>query len=129
MPILNVKVSGEKSAEKVLAISDMLLELTSSLLGKKRDVTAITIQFVNPDSWVIAGKPLTEHKKASFYMDIKVTDETNTKDEKARYIAEVYAGFARILGELHEESYIYVEDVRAASYGYGGRTQEYRYHH
>ncbi|MGV7242756.1 tautomerase family protein [Caballeronia sp. M23-90] len=129
MPILNVKVSGEKSAEKVLAISDMLLELTSSLLGKKRDVTAITIQFVNPDSWVIAGKPLTEHKKASFYMDIKVTDETNTKDEKARYIAEVYAGFARILGDLHEESYIYVEDVRAASYGYGGRTQEYRYHH
>ena len=129
MPILNVKVSGEKSAEKVLAISDMLLELTSSVLGKKRDVTAITIQFIDADSWVIAGKPLTEHKKSSFYMDIKVTDETNTKDEKARYIAEVYAGFARILGEVHEESYIYVEDVRAASYGYGGRTQEYRYHH
>lgn len=129
MPILNVKVSGEKSAEKVSAISDMLLELTSSVLGKKRDVTAVTIQFIDPDSWVIAGKPLTEHKKSSFYMDIKVTDETNTKDEKARYIAEVYAGFARVLGVLHEESYIYVEDVRAASYGYGGRTQEYRYHH
>jgi 4-oxalocrotonate tautomerase len=129
MPILNVKVSGEKSAEKVAVISDMLLELTSSVLGKKRNVTAITIQFVDADSWVIAGKPLTEHRKSSFYMDIKVTDETNTKDEKARYIAEVYAGFARILGELHEESYIYVEDVRAASYGYGGRTQEYRYHH
>lgn len=129
MPILNVKVSGDKSAEKISAISNMLLELTSSVLGKKRDVTAITIQFIDADSWVIAGKPLTEHKKSSFYMDIKVTDETNTKDEKARYIAEVYAGFARILGEVHEESYIYVEDVRAASYGYGGRTQEYRYHH
>jgi 4-oxalocrotonate tautomerase len=129
MPILNVKVSGEKSAEKISAISAMLLELTSSVLGKKRDVTAITIQFIEADSWVIAGKPLTEHKKSSFYMDIKVTDETNTKDEKARYIAEVFAGFARILGEVHEESYIYVEDVRAASYGYGGRTQEYRYHH
>jgi 4-oxalocrotonate tautomerase len=129
MPILNVKVSGEKSAEKISAVSAMLLELTSSVLGKKRDVTAITIQFIDADSWVIAGKPLTEHKKSSFYMDIKVTDETNTKDEKARYIAEVFAGFARILGEVHEESYIYVEDVRAASYGYGGRTQEYRYHH
>ncbi|KQR73854.1 4-oxalocrotonate tautomerase [Burkholderia sp. Leaf177] len=129
MPILNVKVSGKKSAEKISAISDMLLELTSSVLGKKRDVTAITIQFIDADSWVIAGKPLTEHKKSSFYMDIKVTDETNTKDEKARYIAGVYAGFAQILGEVHEESYIYVEDVRAASYGYGGRTQEYRYHH
>ena len=129
MPILNVKVSIEKSSEAVSAISDMLLELTSSILGKKREVTAITIQFIDPDSWVIGGKPLSEHKKSSFYLDIKVTDETNTKDEKARYIAAVFAGFVRILGELHEESYIYVEDVRAASYGYGGRTQEYRYHH
>jgi 4-oxalocrotonate tautomerase len=33
------------------------------------------------------------------------------------------------LGNLHEESYIYVQDVRATSYGYGGKTQEYRYHH
>jgi 4-oxalocrotonate tautomerase len=31
------------------------------------------------------------------------------------------------LGDLHEESYIYVQDVRATSYGYGGRTQEYRF--
>jgi 4-oxalocrotonate tautomerase len=129
MPILNVKVSIEKSPEAVSAISEMLLELTSSILGKKREVTAITIQFIEPDSWVIGGRPLSEHKKSSFYLDIKVTDETNTKDEKARYIAAVHAGFARILGELHEESYIYIEDVRAASYGYGGRTQEYRYHH
>jgi len=129
MPILNVKVSIEKTPEAVAAISDMLLELTSSILGKKREVTAITIQFIDPDSWVIGGRPLSEQHKSSFYFDIKITDETNTKDEKARYIAEVYAGFARILGDLHEESYIHVEDVRAASYGYGGRTQEYRYHH
>ena len=41
---------------------------------------------------------------------------------------EAFEGFNRILGNLHEESYIYVQDVRAASYGYGGKTQEYRYH-
>ena len=35
--------------------------------------------------------------------------------------------FRRLLGELHEVSYIYVEDVRATAYGYGGLTQEYRY--
>jgi 4-oxalocrotonate tautomerase len=57
-----------------------------------------------------------------------VTDETNTKDEKADYIREVFEGFKGILGDLHDESYIYVEDVRAAAYGYGGRTQEFRYH-
>jgi 4-oxalocrotonate tautomerase len=60
---------------------------------------------------------------------IKITDETNTKEEKALYIKEAFDGFSRILGNVHEESYIYVQDVRAASYGYGGFTQEFRFHH
>ena len=77
---------------------------------------------------MVGGKLLSEQGKNSFYFDIKITDETNTKDEKARYIKEAFAGFEQILGNLHEESYIYVQDVRAASYGYGGKTQEYRYY-
>jgi 4-oxalocrotonate tautomerase len=76
----------------------------------------------------VGGKLLSELGKNSFYCAIKITDETNTKDEKAQYIQEVFAGFARILGNLHEESYIHVQDVRATSYGFGGKTQEYRYH-
>ncbi|WP_202048824.1 hypothetical protein [Neorhizobium sp. AL 9.2.2] len=55
------------------------------------------------------------------------TQETNTKREKAAFIQAAFAGFAALLGDLHEESYIYVQDVRAASYGYGGRTKEWRY--
>jgi 4-oxalocrotonate tautomerase len=127
MPILNVKVSVPKSRETVAQISELLLELTSRILKKKREVTAIAIDFIDPDCWIVGGRSLTDHKKHSFYFDIKITDETNTKDEKAQYIREAFAGFAAILGEVHEESYIYVQDVRAASYGYGGKTQEYRY--
>jgi 4-oxalocrotonate tautomerase len=41
----------------------------------------------------------------------------------------VFAAFSKLLGNLHEVSYIYIEDVRATTYGYGGRTQEYRFHH
>jgi 4-oxalocrotonate tautomerase len=33
------------------------------------------------------------------------------------------------MGELHDERYIDVQDVRATSYGYGGQGQEYRYPH
>jgi 4-oxalocrotonate tautomerase len=129
MPILNVKVSATKSPELTRRISDLLLDLTTGILKKKRDVTSIAIDYVDPDHWIVGGKSLTEQNKSSFYFDIKITDETNTKDEKARYIKEAFDGFARILGNLHDESYIYVQDVRAASYGYGGHTQEYRYHH
>lgn len=129
MPILNVKISAEKSPQLTRDIATLLLELTSRILKKKPEVTAIAIDYVPPDSWIIAGVPLSEQNKNSVYFDIKITDETNTKEEKAQYIREAFAGFVRLLGNLHEESYIYVQDVRAASYGYGGLTQEYRYQH
>ncbi len=128
MPILNVKVSGDKDVQVTKKITALLLDATTRILKKKPQVTAITIQYVSRDCWVVGGELLSEQNKNSFYLDIKVTDETNTKDEKADYIREVFAGFKGILGDLHDESYIYVEDVRAAAYGYGGRTQEFRYH-
>ena len=128
MPILNVKVSGDKNAAVTKKVTELLLDCTTRILKKKANVTAITIQYVPRDCWVVGGELLSEQNKNSFYLDIKVTDETNTKDEKADYIREVFAGFQGILGDLHDESYIYVEDVRAAAYGYGGGTQEFRYH-
>ena len=129
MPILNVKVSATKSPELVREISSLLHELTSRILHKERRVTAIAIDFIDHDCWVVGGGLLSEQGKNRFYFDIKITDETNTKDEKAQYIREAFEGFARILGNLHDESYVYVQNVRATSYGYGGLTQEYRYHH
>jgi 4-oxalocrotonate tautomerase len=129
MPILNVKVSGGKSPELTRQISELLLDLTTRILKKKREVTSIAIDYIDPDNWIVGGISLSELKKSSFYFDIKITDETNTKDEKALYIREAFDGFAKILGNLHEESYIHVQDVRAAAYGFGGYTQEYRYQH
>ncbi|TXG76692.1 MAG: 4-oxalocrotonate tautomerase [Rhodocyclaceae bacterium] len=129
MPILNVKVSGSRSAELSQRIADMLLELTSRILGKSPAVTSIAIDYVDPQDWIVGGRSLATQGKRSFWFDIKITDETNTKAQKAQYIREAYDGFARLLGDVHEESYIHVHDVRAAAYGYGGRTQEHRYQH
>lgn len=127
MPILNVKVSSDPSPDLTSQINTLLLDITSRILKKKPEVTAITIEYVSQDYWSIGGKSLRDLGKCSVYFDIKITDETNTKDEKARYIAEAFTGFEKLLGELDEKSYIYVQDVRAATYGYGGKTQEYRY--
>ena len=129
MPILNVKVSAKRSNEMTLRICALLSELTTRILGKDPQVTSIAIDYVDPNDWLVGGKSLSEQKKSSVYFDIKITDETNTKAEKAAYIREAFAAFSELLGDLHEESYIYVQDVRAAAYGYGGKTQEFRYHH
>lgn len=129
MPILTVKVSGKKNQYLTMQIGSLLMDITNRILKKKHELTAIAIEYVDHDSWFVGGKLLSEVGMNSFYFDIKITDETNTKDEKAQYIKEAFEGFNRILGNLHEESYIYIEDVRATSYGYGGKTQEFRYQH
>ena len=129
MPILSVKVGAKKSAALTKAIAGTLSDLTARILHKKPEVTAIAIEYVDPDDWIVAGKSLSEHGKRSFYFDIKITDETNSKAEKAQYLREAFDALSELLGNVHEESYIYVQDVRAAAYGYGGKTQEFRFHH
>ena len=102
MPILNVKVSAKKSAVLTQAISGILLELTTRILHKKPEVTSIAIDYVDPDDWIVTGRSLTEQGKSSIYFDIKITDETNTKAEKAQYIREAFDAFSKLLGNLHE---------------------------
>jgi 4-oxalocrotonate tautomerase len=127
MPILNVKVSGKKTKKLNKDINHFLIDITTKILKKKSDVTAIIIEYIDHKNWFVGGSLLSNQNKNSFYFDIKINDETNTKDEKMQYIKEAFAGFEKILGNLHEESYIYIQDARAACYGYGGKTQEFRY--
>ena len=129
MPILNVKVSGVASAERSQKIAQMLSRHTQEILNKRPELISIAISYIDPVHWIVGGETLTKQKKSSVYLDIKITDETNSKSEKAAFIKAVFKSFEGLLGDLHHESYIYVEDVRAAAYGYGGLTQEYRYHH
>lgn len=129
MPHIVIHRSGTPDAAIDHRIVESVAGLTQSVLGKKLPVIAITLQHIAHDLWFIGGRPLSELGKNAFHLDISVTDETNTKAEKARFIKETYAAFSDILGELHECSYVHVIDARAAAYGYGGRTQEYRHQH
>ena len=129
MPHIVIHVSGQPDAARNRRIVDSVASLTQSVLGKKLPVIAITLQHIPHDQWFIGARPLSELGKNAFHLDISVTDEANTKAEKARFIQEIYAAFGEILGELHECSYVHVIDARAAAYGYGGKTQEYRHQH
>ncbi|MEZ4179863.1 4-oxalocrotonate tautomerase, partial [Salmonella enterica] len=75
----------------------------------------------------VGGASLAELDQSAFHLDISITDETNTKAEKALYLREVHAAFAALRPRLHPVSYVHLIDARAAAYGYGGRTQEWRH--
>ncbi len=128
MPILNVLLSGPAQAQTTQQVAVMLANCTSRILRKKPELTSIAVRYVEPEHWIVGGQSLAAQGKSSAYVEIKITDETNTRAEKAAYIQAVYDGLLELMPNLHHESYIYVDDVRAGAYGYGGKTQEYRAH-
>lgn len=128
MPIIQVKYSTPNpKAASVKEIAAAASRLSAQHLRKNPEVTAVTVEPVNAENWFAGGLSLAEQKKASFFLDIKIVDGTNTKDEKAAFIAAVFATMGELLGDLHHESYVYVHDVSATAYGFGGLTQERRY--
>jgi 4-oxalocrotonate tautomerase len=127
MPHIVIHLSGQPDAQLTRQTVDKVAELTQTVLGKKLPVIAIAVQYIPDDSWFVGGRSLAELGKSAFNLDISITDETNTKAEKARYLRELHAAMADIRKNLHEVSYVHLIDARAAAYGYGGLTQEYRH--
>ncbi|RST51805.1 tautomerase family protein [Variovorax sp. MHTC-1] len=127
MPHIVIHLSGQPDAQLTRRTVDTVAELTQTVLGKKLPVIAVAVQYIADDAWFIGGRSLAELGKSAFHLDISITDETNTKAEKAGYLRQVYAAMAALRKNLHEVSYVHLIDARAAAYGYGGLTQEYRH--
>lgn len=129
MPYLHIQIAGARDDALATRTAGVAAELTASLLGKDRALTAVVVEFIEAARWFIAGAALATDAPRSYHWQVSITDETNTRAEKGRYIAAVHAAMGELLGTVAEHSYVHVADLRASAYGYGGRTQEARYHH
>ena len=96
MPHIVIHLSGQPDAQLTRRVLDTVAELTQVVLGKKLPVIATTVQYIADDAWFIGGRSLAELGKSAFHLDISITDETNTKAEKARYLREVYGAMAAL---------------------------------
>ena len=127
MPFIQIKIGGDRDIALAAKAAQRVTALTHDILRKSPTDTNVAVDFVAPDLWFIANTSLAAQRARSFYLNISVTDETNTKDEKAAYIAAIYAAMGELLGGVHEKSYVLVADVSGSAYGFGGITQEERY--
>src|ERR1043165_5017125 len=106
MPYLNVKISTALSPAAAKDIAAILTRLTAEELKKKRELTSIAIEQVSGNQWFIGDAAVDTANGATFYLEIKVTEGTNTKDEKARYIEKVFTAMQAALGTLNPASYV-----------------------
>src|SRR6266446_4055962 len=79
--------------------------LSAEILHKDPKVTAVIAEEVPGERRFCGGVSLADKGLASFWLDIRITESTNTKDEKAAFIAETFRAMEALLGPLHEESY------------------------
>jgi 4-oxalocrotonate tautomerase len=123
MPMLTVLLAAAPSADLSQRVAHSLTDLTTTVLHKDPDVTTIAIQYVDPERWFVYGTRTTP----AYFVEIRVTEGTNTKDEKAEYIARSHAALESLLGGSGPASYVQIMDVHADAYGFGGLTAERRY--
>lgn len=128
MPAIHIQLSSAPLPEvQIEKVAQRVLEITERVLHKAPAVTAVFIDALPAARWWIGGENLLDQARSSYCVTIRITDETNTKVEKAQYLCEVHTAMQELLGPIHPCSYVHVQDVRATAYGYGGQTQEERY--
>ncbi len=126
MPYLHIVLSTPASDHIAQQVAQRLTDLTADILGKIRALTAVRVEFADPQHWHIGGGSLSHPPRSSFYLEAKVTDGTNTAEQKARFIAEVFSALDLLVGPLAPASYTVVQEVPADAWGYQGQTQAAR---
>lgn len=118
MPILHLKLAAGVSPVLQDALAQRLTEITHTILGKRREVTAIDIEAA--PRWYVGG---AAPRRATAFLEISITQATNTDAEKEAWIQGAWRALREELGELEEASYIVVREIPAGDWGYGGVTQ------
>jgi len=127
MPYIHIQISGDTDRKLAADVAHSATEMTARLLGKDPQLTAVVVDFISPELWFIGGKALADGGPRSYHWMVSITDETNTKREKAAYLSAVHGAMREHLRGVAEHSYVHVADLRASAYGFGGQTQENRY--
>lgn len=128
MPGINLTVSGIGDAGQSERLATAVSTLTCTVLQKELGKTMVIVRYVPHEQWFIAGQSLASLGKNSFRLEVTITEETNTKSQKADYHRQAFELLSTLIGNVHPHSNVHIIDCAATGYGYGGLTQEYRYH-
>ena len=126
MPTLQLKVSPLQNPSRYRTLAAELTRLTAEHLGKRAEVTAVMIEDLPAARWYVGGADV---QRPTAFLEISITQGTNTAQQKAAFIAAAFAELQEQLGAggpLAEASYVIVRELPAGDWGYGGLTQATR---
>lgn len=126
MPYIHLRLGTTLETRQREQLCAKTTELMSTIMGKKREVTVVHIHESDPRQWAINGMMLSDGEAVGAYVDIKVTQGTNTREEKAEMIQQMLIMLQEVIGAIQEACYVVIDDIPADSWGYHGVTQAAR---
>lgn len=127
MPYIHLRLGGTTlRPEQRQALAAQITDLVVDLLGKRRSVTALTIeQSPAGQWWYVDGRPVPEGMHPA-HLEVRITDGSSTRAEIGAFVHAAKLAMSRVLGCMPEASYVVVDEVRADAWGYDGQTQAAR---
>jgi 4-oxalocrotonate tautomerase len=124
MPFIRITVLGPTlAAEQIQRLQQGTTDLMVAVMRKPVEGVAVLVEPVIQSAWSIAGRPMA----VAAHVEATIAHGTNTPDEKAKFIAEMWTLLRSALGpELREETYIVCHEIDTKAYGRGGLTRAER---
>ena len=126
MPYINIRLGTSLESIQRKRLFERTTSLMNTLMGKRREVTVVHIQESESPQWATNAISLSAGDPVGAYVDIKITEGTNTPEEKAKMIFETVRMLQEVVGTVQEACYVVIDDIAADSWGYNGRTQAAR---
>tara|TARA_R110002167_G_C12653454_1_gene649341 strand:- start:201 stop:596 length:396 start_codon:yes stop_codon:yes gene_type:complete len=126
MPYINIRIGTSLAQAQRDQLYDKTTMLMNIVMGKRREVTVVNIHESSPQLWAANAVALTPEDPIGAYVDIKVTEGTNTLDEKAEMLSQIVKMLRDVVGVVQEACYVVIDEIPASSWGYNGKTQAAR---
>jgi 4-oxalocrotonate tautomerase len=123
MPYINIRLGRKLDEEQRKRLYEKTTSLMNTLMGKRPEVAVVHIQESESRQWSVNSSPIAAEDPVAAYVDIKITEGTNTPSEKAEMISQAVKMLKDVVGPLQEACYVVIDDIPADSWGYNGKTQ------
>ncbi len=123
MPYIDLLVYPSVTPEQSAALAVGITDAMVTIMGKRREVTAVRVASAGSAHWTIGAK---QCGGTTAYMEVRITTGTNNREQKAALVRYLNSLLVSHLSDLAEASYIVIHEIPAENWGYAGITQAAR---
>ena len=126
MPFIRISVAGNAPTYKqVNELQQKTTQLMADILGKRPEVTVVTVEHGPAIHWSIHGQGLSKNQMLA-QMEAFITAGTNSEQEKSDFISAANQMLCAVFNTTMSPLYVVIVEVAGADWGYDGKTQAFR---